>query len=260
MKKEKEEKRKRIFLRIAYDGTNYVGWQIQKNGLAVEEVINQKLSDLTGEKIIVIGASRTDSGVHAMGNVAVFDTMSSIPPTRFSYALNQRLPEDIRIQESFQVADDFHPRYTKSISKTYEYKVLNCSFERPTERFYTHYVYFPMNLEKMREAAQYIIGEHDFKSFCSMHSQVQTTVRTIYDLEIQKENDIITFSIRGNGFLYNMVRIIVGTLLKVGGGAYPPEHVKEIIEACDRSKAGPKVPAKGLTLLEIAYGDIQKVE
>ena len=186
----KGNERKRIFLRIAYDGTNYVGWQIQKNGLAVEEVINQKLSELTKEKIVIIGASRTDSGVHAFGNVAVFDTKSNIPANRFSYALNQRLPDDIRIQESFQVANDFHPRYTQSISKTYEYRVLNSCFERPTERFYTHYVYFPMDIDKMREAAQYIIGEHDFKSFCSMHSQVQTTIRTVYCLDIQKKNDL----------------------------------------------------------------------
>lgn len=243
---------KRIRLIISYDGTNYCGWQVQINGITVEEVINKTLSELLKEKVEVIGASRTDSGVHAMGNIAVFDTETKIPAEKISFALNQRLPDDIRIQKSEEVDIDFHPRYCDS-TKTYEYKILNRKFPDPLVRLYTHFVYIPLNIELMKEAAGYIVGEHDFASFCSSGSQVKTTVRTIYSLDIKKENDIISIKISGNGFLYNMVRIIVGTLMKVGLKVYPPNHVKEIMDSKDRYMAGPKAPAKGLTLLEIDY-------
>ena len=246
--------KKRIKLIIAYDGTNYCGWQIQINGITVEEIINKALSDLLGEEIAVIGASRTDSGVHALGNVAVFDSDTKIPPEKISFALNQRLPEDIRIQKSEEVPNDFHPRFCNSV-KTYEYKILNRRFDMPLYRLYTHFVYMPLNVDNMKKAAQYIVGEHDFASFCSSGSQVENTVRTVYTLDVSKENDIISIKISGNGFLYNMVRIIVGTLIKVGLGVYPPEHVKEIIEAKDRYAAGPKAPACGLTLVGIEYKD-----
>lgn len=243
---------KRVKLIIAYDGTNYCGWQIQINGITVEEVLNKTISELTGEEIAVIGASRTDSGVHALGNVAVFDTESKIPAEKFSFALNQRLPNDIRIQESCEVAPDFHPRYCDT-RKTYEYKILNRKFAVPTERLYSHFFYYPLDIEKMQRAADYLVGEHDFKSFCTPRTQVENTVRTIYYLDIRKEGDMITIRINGNGFLYNMVRIIVGTLIKVGTGFYPPEHVKEILDAKDRQVAGPKAEACGLTLVEIEY-------
>lgn len=243
---------KRVRLIIAYDGTNYCGWQIQINGLTVEEILNKALSDLLGEDVAVIGASRTDSGVHALGNVAVFDTDTKIPAEKISFALNQRLPDDIRIQKSEKVSLEFHPRFCKSV-KTYEYRILNTKFPNPMLRLYTHFVYMPLDVEKMKEAAAYIIGEHDFASFCSAGSQVKTTVRTIYTLDINKEDDIICIKISGNGFLYNMVRIIVGTLLKVGLSVYPPEHVKEILLLKDRYAAGPKAPARGLTLMEIKY-------
>lgn len=243
---------KRIFMKIAYDGTNYCGWQVQINGITVEEVINRELSRLLGEEIAVIGASRTDSGVHALGNVAVFDTDTRIPAEKICFALNQRLPEDIRILESKEVAKDFHPRFTNS-TKTYQYKILNRKIPIPTERLYSHFVYMDLDVEKMKLAAEYIVGEHDFKSFCSTRTQVENTVRTIYSLDIQKEEDMIYITISGNGFLYNMVRIIVGTLMKVGLSVYPPEHVEEIIEACDRNAAGPKAPANGLTLIGIEY-------
>lgn len=243
---------KRVRLIISYDGTNYCGWQIQINGITVEEIINRELSNLLGEEIAVIGASRTDSGVHAIGNVAVFDTETKIPAEKISFALNQRLPEDIRIQKSEEVPTDFHPRYCDS-TKTYEYKILNRRFPDPLNRLYTHFVYMPLDVGKMKEAAIYIIGEHDFASFCSAGSQVKTTTRTVYTLDIAKESDIISIRISGNGFLYNMVRIIVGTLIKVGLGVYPPEHVKEILESKDRYQAGPKAPARGLTLVGIEY-------
>lgn len=250
---------KRVFMRIAYDGTNYCGWQIQINGTTVEEIINRELSRLLNEEITVIGASRTDSGVHALANVAVFDTESRIPAEKMSFALNQRLPEDIRVQESFEVPADFHPRYTNS-KKTYEYKILNRRLPIPTERLYSYFVYMPLDIEKMKQAAGYIVGEQDFKSFCSNRTQVESTVRTVYELNVYKENDMIHIVITGNGFLYNMVRIIVGTLVKVGLGVYPPEHVKEIIEAKDRNAAGPKAPAEGLTLVKIQYEELGEYE
>lgn len=243
---------KRVRLTVAYDGTNYCGWQVQPNGITVQEVLNRHLSELTGETIETIGASRTDAGVHALGNVAVFDTEVRMPGDKFSYALNQRLPEDIRIQKSEEVSLEFHPRYVES-EKTYEYKILNRKFPVPTQRFYAHFTYIPLDLEKMKAAAAYLLGEHDFKSFCGTGAQVKTTVRTIKSIEIEKEGDLITLRIRGNGFLYNMVRIIAGTLMEVGKGAYPPEHMKDILEALDRNEAGPTAQARGLTLVKIEY-------
>lgn len=243
---------KRVKLTVAYDGTNYCGWQVQPNGITVQEVLNQCLSEFTGENIETIGASRTDAGVHALGNVAVFDTEMRMLGDKFSFALNQRLPEDIRIQKSEEVDADFHPRYVKS-QKTYEYRILNCRFPIPTERFYSHFTYIPLDVDKMKEAASYLIGEHDFKSFCGTGAQVKTTVRTVKEIQIEKSGDRITIRITGEGFLYNMVRIIAGTLMDIGGGLYPPEKMKEILEAKDRKKAGPTAPARGLTLMKIQY-------
>ena len=243
---------KRVKLIVAYDGTNYHGWQVQDNGITIEEVLNRPISELVQEDIKVIGASRTDAGVHACGNVAVFDTESRIPGDKFSFALNQRLPEDIRIQESCEVDADFHPRYADTV-KTYEYNILNRRFELPSKRLYAAFCYYPMDIERMNQAAAYLVGEHDFKSFCSAGAQVQTTVRTIYAVNVTKEDDMVHIRITGNGFLYNMVRIIAGTLMQVGTGLMEPEQLKGILEARDRSKAGPTAVAKGLTLVEIRY-------
>ena len=243
---------KRVLLRVAYDGTNYCGWQKQNNGVAVEAVLNKHLSELLGTEISVIGASRTDAGVHAMGNVAVFDTDSRIPGEKFAYALNQRLPDDIAIQESKEVAPDFHPRYCKC-NKTYEYRVLNRKFPLPTERFYSYFLYYNIDVEKMQEAARHLVGTHDFASFCSANAQVKDTVRTVNFINVRKENDIITIQVNGNGFLYNMVRIISGTLLQVGMGRMSVMDVKNILDARDRTKSGPTAPAEGLTLVEINY-------
>lgn len=247
---------KRVRLWVSYDGTHYCGWQIQNNGITIEEVLNRTLTELCREEIAVIGASRTDSGVHALGNVAVFDTSSRIPGEKFCFALNQRLPEDIRIQRSDEVPKDWHPRYQNTV-KTYEYCFLNRKIPDPTRRLYTYFVYYPMDVEKMQQAANYLVGEHDFKSFCTPRTQVLTTVREIYELSLTREGDVIRMRIRGNGFLYNMVRIIAGTLARVGTGLYEPEQVKDMLEAKDRQKAGPKAPPQGLTLVEIAYSDTE---
>jgi len=243
---------KRIKLTIAYDGTNYCGWQIQPNGITVEEVLNKTISKLTGEEILIIGASRTDSGVHAMGNVAVFDTDTTIPADKIGIALNQRLPDDIVIIKSEEVDPDFHPRYC-DCSKTYEYHIINTRIPIPTERLTNYFVSYNLNIDHMRQAASYLVGEHDFASFCNVRTDVESTVRTIYSLDILTDGNKITIRITGNGFLYNMVRIIVGTLIRVGRGFYTPEKVKEILEAKDRKAAGVTAPAHGLILKEIHY-------
>ena len=193
-----------VYKRQAYDGTDYCGWQIQPNGITVEEVLNKKLKKLTGEDIHVIGASRTDSGVHALGNVAVFDTESSIPAERMAYALNQRLPDDIVIVCSKEVPLDWHPRYQDEILKTYEYHIYNAPVPNPLKRRYSTFVSFPMNVEKMREGAAYLLGEHDFVSFCNVRTSVEDTVRTVKELKIEQEGPDITILIIGNGFLYNI--------------------------------------------------------
>ena len=243
---------KRVNLTIAYDGTNYCGWQIQPNGITIEEVLNQKLSKITGEDIVVIGASRTDSGVHALGNVAVFDTNSSIPADKFSYALNQKMPEDIVIVKSEEVPLHWHPRYCES-KKTYEYRIQNAKIPDPTRRLTHYFVSFDLDVEKMKEAANYFVGTHDFVSFCNVRSEVENTVRTIYSFEVEKEDDELIIRIEGNGFLYNMVRIIVGTLVRVGRGFYAPEQIQEMLEAKNRKAAGVTAPPQGLFLVQISY-------
>lgn len=316
---------RRILLRVAYDGMNYHGWQLQPNAATIEGELNRALCALTGEEIVVTGASRTDAGVHALGNVAVFDTTSRIPAEKFSYALNQRLPEDIVIQSSKQVADDFHPRHC-DCRKTYEYDILNRTFPLPAYRNTAYFLYGTLNIEAMRRACQAFLGEHDFASFCAAGAQVQTTVRKIYSLEVEcrplteagtpvppasgeavnaadgkhgeqvqqaqsasgemlnaaagesdeqvqqaqpesgetaipaagganagSADQLLTIRVKGNGFLYNMVRIIAGTLVEVGRGHIKPEEVAGIIAAKDRAKAGPTAPARGLRLVEIEY-------
>lgn len=243
---------KRIKLTVAYDGTDYCGWQIQKNGVTVEEVLNRALSRLTGEKITVIGASRTDAGVHARGNVAVFDTDARIPAERIAYAVNALLPEDVVVVRSEEVPAGWHPRKCVSV-KTYEYRILNREFPDPVRRRDTYFVSFPLDLDRMRQAAGYLKGTHDFKSFCSAQTSVEDTVRTIYSLDVEKAGDLFTVRVRGNGFLYNMVRIIAGTLAGVGRGYFEPEEVERMLEKKDRTKAGVTAPPQGLTLVGIEY-------
>ena len=227
---------KRIKLVTAYDGTNYHGSQIQNNGETIEGVLKAELSSLLKEEINLIGASRTDAGVHARGNVFVFDTESRIPPEKFTYALNARLPEDVRVQDSCEVPLDFHPRHQDTV-KTYEYKILNRKLPLPEYRLYAHFTYDALDVDKMNEACAHFIGEHDFASLCAAGSQVESTVREIYDLHVEKSGDLLTISVTGNGFLYNMVRIIAGTLMKVGTGHILPEEIPGILEAKDRKMA-----------------------
>lgn len=251
---------KRIMLTVAYDGTNYHGWQIQPNGETIEGILNRCLSELMGEDIEVVGASRTDSGVHAMGNVAVFDTMSPIPADKISFALNRYLPEDIRIRKSEEVSADFHPRHCDS-RKTYEYRIYCAPFPMPTKRLYSHFTYVMIDVDLMSQASKYLVGEHDFKSFCSAEAQVETTVRRIDSIEVVQESSQetdyngqeIVIRVTGRGFLYNMVRIIAGTLMEIGRGHIAPQEIERILEARDRRAAGPTAPACGLTLVKIEY-------
>jgi tRNA pseudouridine38-40 synthase len=268
-------RKRRIKLVIAYDGTNYCGWQIQPNGITIEEVLNKAISKLTGEMITIIGASRTDSGVHALGNVAVFDTESNIAAEKFAFAINGQLPNDIVVQRSEEVSLDWHPRYQNEIYKTYEYRIYNNKVANPLKSRYSTFVSFDLDVQKMREGASYIIGEHDFASFCNIKTNAKTSVRTVTELSIieiknsrdnNKEKIIdsnaeyieknikeIVIRITGNGFLYNMVRIIAGTLIRVGRGFYEPRQVQDIIEMKLRTEAGVTAPAEGLTLVNIDY-------
>ena len=243
---------KRIKLVVAYDGTAYCGWQVQPGQETIEGVLNRTLSELLKEEIKVTGASRTDSGVHSLGNVAVFDTDSRIPPEKISFALNQYLPDDIAVQDSCEVAKDFHPRHCDS-RKTYEYRILNRTFPLPTMRRDTYFFYRKLDVEKMRKAAEVLVGTHDFKSFCSVNTAVESTVRTIYELDMKKTGDLITIRVTGNGFLYNMVRILAGTLIQAGLGDRTPEQIQKILAAQDRKAAGPTAPACGLTMMGIEF-------
>lgn len=243
---------RRILLIVAYEGTQYCGWQIQPNGETIESVLNQELSRILKENVRVIGASRTDAGVHASGNVAVFDTCARIPAEKVAFALNQSLPEDIRIQESKEVALDFHPRHCKS-RKRYEYVIYNHAFENPLGRQYSYFVYRTLNVEAMQKAALLLVGRHNFKSFCNIHTQVQDTVRHIYDCKVKRQGRYIIIEIEGNGFLYNMVRIIAGTLIEIGIGERQPEEIPSILKAENREMAGKTAPAKGLRLKEILF-------
>ncbi|WP_443770153.1 tRNA pseudouridine(38-40) synthase TruA [Anaerostipes sp.] len=243
---------KRIKLEVAYDGTNYCGWQIQPNDITVQGVLNKHLSELLGEEIQVMGASRTDSGVHALGNVAVFDTESRIPGEKMAKALNARLPEDIVIQSSKEVAPDFHPRFQET-RKTYEYTFYNATYDNPVTSRHHHFVYVPLNVDKMNEAAKYFEGKHCFISMCSIKAQTTTYVRTIYHCEVFQHGRYIIMRVTGSGFLYNMVRLMAGTLLEIGRGKKEVDWVKEILASKERVAVGPKLPAKGLTLIRIEY-------
>ncbi len=243
---------RRIMLTVAYDGTDYSGWQIQPHAETIEGILNRELSRLLGEEIHVIGASRTDAGVHAEGAVCVFDTESRIPPDKFSFALNQSLPKDIRIRSSREVDPGFHPRRCPC-RKTYAYRIWQDTFPMPTKERYTLWVHTKLDVDRMRKGASYLVGQHDFASFCSTHTQTENTVRTIYRLSVTGEGKEITVSVCGDGFLYNMVRIIVGTLIEIGQGKIEPEAVREMLIARDRASSGPTAPPHGLCLMSYEF-------
>lgn len=243
----------RVKLTVAYDGTDYCGWQVQPNGVTIQEKLNQALSDLFRTDISTIGASRTDSGVHALGNVAVFDVDSRMPAEKIAYALNERLPHDIVIQRSEEVPPDFHPRFAKT-NKVYEYRILNRTFPDPLLARYTYFFHRDLDERLMNEEAQALVGEHDFTSFASVKSQTNSFVRTIHEITVTRDDrDVITIHVEGNGFLYNMVRIIAGSLILVGSGLRHHGFIAEALAAHDREAAGPTAPPEGLTLIRIDY-------
>ena len=243
---------KRVLMCVAYDGTAYSGWQVQDNAPTIEGELNKALTDLTGTSTEVIGASRTDAGVHSLSSMCVFDTDMKMPADKYSFALNTRLPEDIRVVWSREVTTDFHPRHCNT-EKTYEYHIYNAEFMPPTKRLYAFHERRPLDIALMNKGAAYLIGEHDFKSFCSVNTTAETTVRTITDIHVAKEGDEVIISVTGTGFLYNQVRIIAGTLMWVGLGIRQPEEVKSMLEACNREAAGPTAPAHGLILKNFSF-------
>ena len=248
---------RRIMLRVSYDGTDFCGWQIQDNGDSIEGQLNKALKAVTGEDIRVIGASRTDAGVHALDAVCVFDTESRIPGEKFCYALNTGLPSSVRVLGSEEVLQDFHPRHTVS-EKTYEYKIWNDTFENPLVSRYTHFVYRKMDVDAMDRAAQQLCGVHDFKSFCSPKADVLSTIREIRKISVKRDDRdsrLVIICVTGRGFLYNMVRIIAGTLIEVGTGLRTEQSVADSLEALSRESAGPTAPAKGLVLAKTEFID-----
>lgn len=246
------EKMRRILMCVAYDGTNYSGWQVQDNAPTIEGELNKALSALCNEKIEVIGASRTDAGVHSLSSMCVFDTKSTIPADRFSFALRTKLPSDICVRFSKEVSLDFHPRHTLT-EKTYEYHIYNEEFLPPMRRLYVFHENRPLNVERMNEAGKVLVGEHDFKSFCAAGAIVETTVREVTDVNVRRENGEVIISVSGHGFLYNMVRIIAGTLLRVGLGDWDRDTLEGILEAKDRRMAGPTLPPEGLLLKSFIF-------
>ncbi len=244
-----------IKLLIEYDGKDFNGWQKQPNKLNIQGEIERAIEEVTGEKVDLIASGRTDAGVHALGQVANFKIEKDIPIEKIPYALNSKLKKSIRIKEAEEVPEKFHSRYTCK-KKTYRY-VINNSIQG-TAIYRNLQYHFPEKLDedKMNEAAKYLIGEHDFKSFKASGTSSKSSVRTIFDAKVIREGELVTIELTGNGFLYNMVRIIAGTLIDVGTYKIEPIDVKNIIDAKDRLKAGKTLPPTGLYLVKVEYEDI----
>ncbi len=247
----------RIRLTIEYDGYAYAGWQRQENALAVQQVVEECIQKLTGEQIGIIGASRTDAGVHALGQVAAFDTCSRIPPEKFSFALNTMLPADVRIRESALAADDFHPRF-QAKGKLYRYRIFSAPHASAIERNLCAHVIYPLDLGKMQEEAELILGKQDFAAFAASGSVVKDTVREMKAVSVTQTDSNFEIRIYGTGFLYNMVRIFAGTLIGVGSGKIEPGAISRAIETGNRLELGVTAPAHGLTLMRVDYGEIAK--
>lgn len=241
-----------VKLTIEYDGTGFSGWQTQQNARAVQDVVKAAINQITGETVDLTGSSRTDAGVHALGLAANFHTESSIPPERFAYALNSALPDDVVIKNSEEVDLDFHARFAAK-AKKYRYLILNSMYPSAIMRYRAYHVRQTLDFGAMQEAVPYFLGEHDFSAFKASGSETKSSVRTILKASIEKKEDILEFEITGDGFLYNMVRIIAGTLVDVGLGKISPNDIQKIIESMDRRSAGRTAPAHGLYLVEVYY-------
>lgn len=242
----------RIRLIIQYDGSEYAGWQRQANHMTVQQRIEEALAKLTGKHTGITGASRTDAGVHARGQVAHFDTDASIPPQRYWLALNTHLPPDIRIVDSYAVDPDFHARF-HARRKQYTYRIYNAPCAPAIGRQYMWHVIPPLDAEKMHLAAQQIVGAHDFTACMASGGESKDFVRTMDLASVTQEGNVLTFTIQGNGFLYNMVRILAGTLCYIGYDKLPPECITRALESGNRLDLGITAPPQGLTLEWVEY-------
>lgn len=241
-----------IKLTIAYDGTDYCGWQKQNEQRTIEGELIKACENLIDGFFSIKGSSRTDAGVHALGQVASLETSSGIELRKISTGLNHYLPKDIVVQKAEEINPDFHPRFD-AIDKTYVYQIYNARVPLPQYQRFSYYFYKPLDIEKMKEAAQFFLGEHDFFAFSSAGGSVKTSIRTITRCDIAQDGNLIKMTVTGKSFLYNMVRIMMGTLIQVGLGKMQPEAIKDILASKNRLKAGPNAPANGLTLIEIKY-------
>ena len=250
----KEGKRmQRYKLVIQYDGTPYVGFQVQENGNSIQAELNKALKKMTkGQYIPVSGSGRTDSGVHANAQVVHIDYPKTIEAASLVRAMNSLLPTSIRIVSAEAVSEDFHARYSVT-GKRYIYKVTTAAIQSPFLRQYELHHPFKTDVERINKAFEAVIGEHDFTSFCSTKSDKDSKVRVVTKAEVKRNGDELIFTFEGKGFLYNMVRILVGTALQIGDGLREVEEMKQILEAMDRNAAGPTAPAHGLYLDEVFY-------
>ncbi|MBQ7036935.1 MAG: tRNA pseudouridine(38-40) synthase TruA [Clostridia bacterium] len=245
---------KNIVLRLMYDGKAYHGFQRQKNGVTIQEKIEDAIFEITGERTPLIGCSRTDAGVHAKSYVAMFASDSEIPMVQLPKALNSALPDDIRVMQSKIGPEDFHPIFS-ALEKTYEYTIINRRYNNVFLRDYAWFYPIPLSVERMQKASGYFIGEHDFAAFMAAGGTAKTSVRHVKNLSVTEEDGAIKIRITANGFLYNMVRIITGTLVYVGNGKLEPEDIKGIILSKDRRRAGMTAPPEGLMLVSTVYPD-----
>ncbi|MFC4411893.1 tRNA pseudouridine(38-40) synthase TruA [Chungangia koreensis] len=245
---------KRMKAVISYDGSGFAGYQVQPGHRTVQLELEKVLTSMHKGTLVRVSASgRTDAGVHAIGQVIHFDTSLSIPEDRWQKALNVQLPADIRVMSVEEAPEGFHARFSAT-GKVYRYKWSLTPVHSPFERFHTTHVTYPLDIARMREAAAYFIGTYDFTSFCSAKAEVEDRVRTIHRLEFERHGDQLHLVIQGNGFLYNMVRIIAGTLFDIGIGKKDPTDIPGILEEKDRRAAGKTAPAQGLYLEKVIYG------
>ncbi len=244
----------RIKLTVSYDGTGYCGWQVQPNLVTVQGLLQSAIFELTGEMVSVTGSGRTDAGVHAEGQVAHFDTNSAIPPEKFVFAINSKLPPDVKVTSSELVSDVFDACRTAK-KKTYRYSFYKSQIELPLKERYAVRVDENIDVEKMRLVASALVGERDFKAFSSVGGSVKTTVRKVYAIDVMEKDGFVTIDVCGNGFLYNMVRIIAGTLLLAGEGKFTVADAKKMLESGERTLGGKTCPAKGLCLKKVEYSE-----
>lgn len=242
----------RYLLTLAFEGSVFCGWQVQPNGYSVQQALCEAAEKIFGKKTAITGCSRTDSGVHAKKFCCHFDAETNISCERLPFAFNNNLMREISVLDCISVAPDFHARYSCK-GKKYVYRILNSAHTDPFEEGRAMWFKYPLNIDAMNMAAADIIGEHDFSAFCAAGSTVEDKVRTVKSCEVLKKDNIVEISVSANGFLYNMVRIIAGTLIDAGTGRTAPEDIKKIISSKDRALAGVTAPAHGLYLSDVYY-------